>query len=813
MAAWFSLPSMLWWGLGATLPILIHLFMRQRYRRIRWAAMTFLQNAFRRTRRRVRLENLLLLALRCLVLLLLALALADPRTSRSAVFGSAPESARNVVLAVDSSLSMGARDAAGTQAIDQSRSLALALLRTLRDRRDRVAVVDLARPARLVLGFTEDFERARRALEGIRLTPSSTDLDDGLLHASAALRELQAREIPGARLVYVFTDLQRSAFAAPAEPATDPAKPPAAEGGGVRTALRRRFEEIEGALGRVILVDVRASAAAAEGDRFPSLAVTDVRHAGKMVLRGRRVPFTARVTNFGKRPATGTVVVTVDREKPFEREFPIRGLEPGRDQTLVFPFAFDRPGWHYVSFKVRPDAASDVLDGDNERWFAVECHDRIRILLVDGEPRPDRPDTDPEAFFLAQALDPGSADGGAPGIVEPVAVAAGDLDPGVLDAFDVVALLNVPELPAEPLKRLEDWVARGGSLLMATGSHFRGDDRGREALAAFNGAFHRGGGGLSPASLTALAGDPDGRKILFDISVDRGDHRAVKYWDDPATRISLSRVRFYAVVEADASAGGAFVARLASFNRLPPAEAASFPALLEKPFGKGRVLLFLSSTDLDFGEFPRFPAVVPFWREIVYDLALRAASVDNIVAGDLFLRTFDDFVREAQLRHMDGTPTRLQLQARRLAGGAAVSRPAESAPRDGGSDAAGTAVMTLRLDPGDHMREAGIYTIAPVLDRAPGAPEPPPGATRETRFAVNPDAAESDLRRMSPDRIRADAGPSVTVVPSLDAETAVASGDPETGGIWKLLLHAMAALLLVETALAQFFGQSQRSVR
>src|SRR5687768_5722419 len=51
-------------------PIIIHLINRMRFKRIRWAAMEFLLKAQKRNRRRLIIEQLLLLALRCLLVAL-----------------------------------------------------------------------------------------------------------------------------------------------------------------------------------------------------------------------------------------------------------------------------------------------------------------------------------------------------------------------------------------------------------------------------------------------------------------------------------------------------------------------------------------------------------------------------------------------------------------------------------------------------------------------------------------------------------------------------------------------------------------------
>src|SRR5881392_499818 len=51
-------------------PIIIHLINRMRYKRIRWAAMEFLLKSQKRNRRRLIIEQLILLALRCLLVAL-----------------------------------------------------------------------------------------------------------------------------------------------------------------------------------------------------------------------------------------------------------------------------------------------------------------------------------------------------------------------------------------------------------------------------------------------------------------------------------------------------------------------------------------------------------------------------------------------------------------------------------------------------------------------------------------------------------------------------------------------------------------------
>ena len=96
-------------GAGLALgPIIIHLLNRRRYRIIDWAAADFLLESFKKTKRRIRLEQLLLLAMRVAGVGLMGVALARPfvpEQSLAAMLGTQARSDHVIVL--DDSYSMG----------------------------------------------------------------------------------------------------------------------------------------------------------------------------------------------------------------------------------------------------------------------------------------------------------------------------------------------------------------------------------------------------------------------------------------------------------------------------------------------------------------------------------------------------------------------------------------------------------------------------------------------------------------------------------------------------------------------------------
>src|SRR6187549_4010539 len=91
----------------ASIPIIIHILNRRRFKTINWAAMTFLLQALRKNRRRLRFEQWLLLAVRCCVLLFLGLALSRPLGCQDSTLASlAARRAGLHVLVIDNSYSM-----------------------------------------------------------------------------------------------------------------------------------------------------------------------------------------------------------------------------------------------------------------------------------------------------------------------------------------------------------------------------------------------------------------------------------------------------------------------------------------------------------------------------------------------------------------------------------------------------------------------------------------------------------------------------------------------------------------------------------
>src|SRR5438132_7240858 len=156
---------------AASIPIIIHLLNRNRFRVVTWAAMRFLLAAQRKNTRRMRLEQLILLAVRTLLVLFLVLAMASVMPwAEELWFRLFPDSAvqaatgsrrTHKILVLDGSFSMALR-IGETTCFERARSLAGQLVQES-PAGDGFSLVLMAAPARRLV--PEPSEDGRKVVD------------------------------------------------------------------------------------------------------------------------------------------------------------------------------------------------------------------------------------------------------------------------------------------------------------------------------------------------------------------------------------------------------------------------------------------------------------------------------------------------------------------------------------------------------------------------------------------------------------------------------------------------------------------------
>src|SRR6185436_2092724 len=263
----FLNPIMLFGLAAVSVPIIIHLLNRRRVERVVWAAMRFLKASIEQNQRRIQIEDLILLALRCLLLAVLALALARPAIQRGAtILGTSRSTA---VLLIDNSYSMDMSDGTETR-FDKARRAAEHALSSLGIGSAAAIwfVSDTVQSA--IPEPTLDLNLARKAIRQGTLTDRGTDFLPALTRAVGLLRG----RFGVSKHVYIFTDGQATGW----QPFNEVLK--VCNTGDIRVHL--------------ILVNEHATR---------NIGVSDLRLASGLSPARHPLRFQARVTNFGQEEA------------------------------------------------------------------------------------------------------------------------------------------------------------------------------------------------------------------------------------------------------------------------------------------------------------------------------------------------------------------------------------------------------------------------------------------------------------------------------------------------------------------------------
>lgn len=578
------------WGMGLiSVPLIIHLLNRRRFVVVRWATMEFLLAARKKNRRRVRLEQLLVLLLRMLAVALIVLAVSRPITSSGALLflPGARDRVERVVL-LDDSGSMAYREGRAS-AWERARGLLQRLVDDLRQERSGD-----------VLSAWRGTHREHDLLQA----PLDSRVDEWLRGLAAdgpgeaswdpvsALKELLAQlgkssDGPAQKVIYILTDLRARDWLG-------------------RDGLVPR------ALGEVIL-------GAPEGTRFlvvdvgsPQLAnlgLTVLTPAERLATAGVPLEVTIRVKNHGSDPVRDVPLVleTGQSRVPLPS---IAAIPAGEEVEVRHRTTFERAGVHALSVQLPGDA----LPLDDRRWLALQVSERLKVLLVDGE-QGDGPLQD-ETDMLRLVLSPGEdvVTGVEPVVVTPERI------PEDLGPFAAVIACNVERWPPDRLQALERWVERGGGLGL-----FLGD---RLDAAAWERDLWRQGRGLLPCALgerlEAETLDQAPGVLPTEehhplTEVFRGDK-------NPFLRRLRGRIRRACPVDEQVDQGTRVLLRWADAERSP--------FLLEKDRGKGRVVLFNTTADQAWSPWPKDPSFLITAQELVRLLAPPATAGRNLALGE-----------------------------------------------------------------------------------------------------------------------------------------------------------------------------------
>ncbi len=450
----------------------------------------------------------------------------------------------------------------------------------------------------------------------------------------------------------------------------------------------------------------------------PNVSVTSVSLARTTFTGTERVAVTASVVNRSIRPVSGNSLALELGGRAIQTE--ALNLEANGSASVTFaPFTLAS---NNVRATVR--VGSDALPADNAFNFVVSPVQPVRVIVVD------RTGSGPGPLYLTRALAIGTEPRFETVVRQPDAVSDDDLRRAS------AVILNDVVVPAGLGRRLARFVEGGGGLLVAFGPR-----------------------AVWPSEADVLPG-------VVQASVDRtrGD----------AARIGALEFGHAIFEPFRAPRSGDFsVARIYGYRTVTPATGVQVlarfdggaPALLERKVGTGRVLLWASTLDLSWSDFPLKPVFLPFIHRTVRHLAAYSEPAPWVTVGQVLDASFGSGAAARPRGRVVLTPS-----GRRVA-----------------VDDEGSEVLELA--------EQGFYEVRGQAGT---------GDADVTVVASNVDPGESDLAAMDPKEIVAAAAGGV------DADQAGAmAGVPQTPEsqersqrLWWYLLVAGILLLGADTVIS-----------
>jgi len=297
----------------------------------------------------------------------------------------------------------------------------------------------------------------------------------------------------------------------------------------------------------------------------------------------------------------------------------IKPREAATSRVQVF---FPQPGKHVVEAELQ----SDTVVTDNKRWSIVDFLAGVPVLVIDGDV------TQKNAYFLNSAFEPGRKNTGIRPEVQPASFLR-DVEPDVLAAYHTIYLLDVDRLEEGAIANLEQYVRQGGGLGIFSGPNLN--------TAFYNDNLYRDGKGLFPLMIGRAVKLPEViRERVPDIAV--SEHPVFRVFSgERNTFLSLVAVKQYLKptidwgVEKDSNVE--IIARLRNGD----------PFVVEKKFGDGRVVTFLSTLSNEWNNWTGNPTFVVMVLKLqAYLSSGRRIDVPRVVGAPIELQLDADKFRK-----------------------------------------------------------------------------------------------------------------------------------------------------------------------
>lgn len=578
----FLNPFILLAGLGLALPILAHLLNRYQVKRTDWAAMQFLNKNVRVRSRQLRLQDILLLLLRCLALLLIVFALARPVLNQAKGFAARlGEPRAAVIIALDASFSMQHKEGRATR-FDKALEKIRSLQQSFRPG-DPVTFVLLGAEHRVVArNIAFEPKAFEELLSAQKATVESLDLDN----LPRFLKELASEMKAPQKEIYLLTDLQEKDWKSRS------------------VWLQEAFKDLSKTTSFFVIPVETGS---------ENLALTGLELVSGVLRKGSIARYRATVRNCGTLVAQQVKVSgLVNNISVDVKVIPLIAPGTAESVSLFLPFRDAGP------VRISAELADDALPVDNERRAVAVIQDKVSVLCVDGSTG----GSDGSGALIAAALRAhGNSKGQEDLSVQQVPWV--DLPSQDLKRFNVVILSDVPDITPEQARSFEAYVRSGHGLIWFGGENVKAD--------VWNLRSTLEGTRLLPAVIERTMRTSDAMGVGRPLDPALTDH--------PVSRALLSlqkdllnETTFRTLLRVKPVATSVKVLTLAGREA---------PVLLEHTLGRGHVFMFTTTAGPSWNNMAVTPVFPMLLQQMVTYLTAREFETPRMV-GDALSLSYTD---------------------------------------------------------------------------------------------------------------------------------------------------------------------------
>ena len=558
-------------AIGVAVPIIIHLLYRKNRKETDWAAMELLRRALVVRSGQIKLEDFIILLLRCLTLLLLAAALLRPILKDSDLIG---DQKVGMVVAIDDSLSM---NHGATTRFENAIEKARQVIGTSQPG-DKISIVFLNErsiddPNKIPLRAADyDPTKINSILDEAKKSGASNH-QSNLENSIPLLKEMSEEMKAGTKEIHIITDAQQSDW------------------NGLSSEAKGMLAEIPAS---IYILPVNS-----END--DNRSITSLKYVSGSLNNSGVARFEASVKNFGTNDAnSGNIEFYQDGNLVSRQTLGV--IDSGSSKVIPFLANYNKPGDLSITAKI----SKDNLSEDNFRNIVVNVRPGIRVLCATDSVNEGLSNSTNGLFFLENALRLRSSDEEVG--IQVTSVDSSDLTLEKLNDYDIIILANVSSPSIEIANRLKTFTENGGGLILFAGENINAEKYGQ--------TFGTTSESILPAIIGNKKTTTEENENLYSLDVPTSDHPLATVIRSMSEEM-INDAKIKSLVELQPTQGSQVILSLVEDKS---------PVLVSKEVGNGSVILCSTSADRSWSDMVLHPIYAIMIQQAVTTTTSRPES-------------------------------------------------------------------------------------------------------------------------------------------------------------------------------------------